>query len=434
MHSHPDIDSYFYKGDPTQEEEFMLEGDTLTIKIEESLGLVYEKTLRAFDYFIPSMSKYDFIFRTNLSSFVRMDAYIKHCETLPRQKLCSAIIGKHDDILFPAGAGFTITPDLVKRLVEERPTLTEQDDVTIGKALASWGIPIEMAHRADILASDIYMILRNNIPDKIFHFRIKQIGRHEHQIVDENELKIMDALIRTYYDTERTIQVVMRMCPDSRNVLSGDGTRPEWFSKEKCFKSMFDNKDDRTNITVLFDGDSTHHWIRNYPVEVQDFKGGDGDSSFLFQLDFMKRQMFSIEDIVYCLEDDYLHKPNWPAILREGFGSITPSSLKFDYLTLYDHNDKYTYGNEMYKTLTSRIGVTEHAHWRTIPSTTNTWSSLYKTFLHDYDVFVLFKNLDNNKFLYLGSNRGRVIGSCIPGYSTHCHTEHLSPCVDWSKQ
>ncbi|CAE7860296.1 flbA [Symbiodinium microadriaticum] len=41
------------------------------------------------------------------------------------------------------------------------------------------------------------------------------------------------------------------------------------------------------------------------------------------------------EDIAYFVEDDYLHLPNAPQILREGIHVA-------DYITLYDHPDKYT--------------------------------------------------------------------------------------------
>ena len=221
---------------------------------------------------------------------------------------------------------------------------------------------------------------------------------------------------------DRPIEVILRMC--SKSALSGDSTRPEGFSKELVFLNLMNTKDINTNITVLYDGNLENHWINNYNVKVLQFDGGNGDKSFMYQVNYIKDQNYTDDTIVYILEDDYLHKKGWPQILREGFGAIQPSTLKFDYITLYDHRDKYFY--DMYTYLVSKIGISESVHWRTIPSTTNTFAMLYSTFMNDYKIHDAFKNNDNDKFLYLGK-AGRFIGSCMPAYSTHCHIRYISP-------
>ena len=218
------------------------------------------------------------------------------------------------------------------------------------------------------------------------------------------------------------IEVIMRMC--AKPALSGDSTRPAGFSKEEAFLNLLTTRDANTNITVLFDGSSTGHWVRNYDVKVVEFIGGNGDLSFQFQLNYIRSQNFHRDTIVYIMEDDYIHKDSWPSILREGFESIQPSNLKFKYLTLYDHRDKYT--SESYNNLHSRIGVSESIHWRTVPSTTNTFAVLYSTLIEDLDIHYTFLNRDHDKFLELG-RRGRVLASCMPGYSTHCHKDYSSP-------
>lgn len=224
------------------------------------------------------------------------------------------------------------------------------------------------------------------------------------------------------------IEVILRMCPDRSTSLSGDKSRPQNFSKELVFKNLYETKDDATNITVLFDGDHTGHWIKKYPVRVIQSIGGNGDESFKSQIMYIKFANFSDNTIVYILEDDYLHRDGWPQILREGFGNLQPSFLKFDYITLYDHRDKYTY--PMYNALVSKIGISDTIHWRTVPSTTNTFAMKYKTFIEDFDIHYSFLNSDHEKFLELGRNK-RLLGSCMPGYSTHCHKDYMSPCIDW---
>jgi hypothetical protein len=218
------------------------------------------------------------------------------------------------------------------------------------------------------------------------------------------------------------IEVVLRMC--AKPALSGDASRPPGFSKEEVFLNLLTTRDANTNITVLFDGDSTGHWVENYDVKIVKFVGGTGDSSFMFQLNYIRSQNFDKDTIVYILEDDYVHKDGWSDILREGFGTIQPNNLAFHYVTLYDHRDKYT--SDWYTNLTSRVGVSESIHWRTVPSTTNTFAVRYSTLVEDWDVHYHFLNRDHHKFLELGA-RGRVLGSCMPGYSTHCHKDYISP-------
>ena len=229
----------------------------------------------------------------------------------------------------------------------------------------------------------------------------------------------------------RPIQVVLRMCSDSAGPTSG-GSRPSWFSKESTFRSVFLTADEATTFTVLFDGVlPSDHWLRTYPVKVVEFQGGTDATSIVFQYDHILRQTWSDETIVYSLEDDYVHRPGWTTILREGLGPIVHPSLSFDYITLYDHSDKYLWA-DLYRDLTSKIGVTRSVHWRTVPSTTNTWAALAWTFRTDIEVFRAFRNQDNEKFKTLG-RLGRTLGSCIPGWSTHVHSEWLAPCVDWSE-
>jgi len=231
-----------------------------------------------------------------------------------------------------------------------------------------------------------------------------------------------------YMTPTTKIEVVLRMC-SRHEALSGDGTRPSGFSKETVFQNLLKTRDENTNITVLFDGDSTAHWIHNYEVKVVKFEGGGGHESFLFQINYIKSQNFRDDTIIYILEDDYLHKDGWCRVLREGLGYIKPSSLKFDYITLYDHGDKYFY--EMYYELASRIGISETVHWRTVPSTTNTFAMMYSTFIKDFEIHKEFLNYDHRKFLALGEH-GSIIGSCIPGYSTHCHKSYMSPFFNYT--
>jgi hypothetical protein len=197
MHSNPSVDCYFYKGDPTLESEAELKGDTLFLRIEDTFETVHEKTLRAFAFFRPRLWMYTCVFRTNLSSVVILDRYVEYCKTIPRERFCSAVVG-WDGVRHPSGCGYTITPDLICRLVNERPPLRVQDDVSLGDALASWGIPITPAPRVDLLNPECIDAWRGRVPPDFFHFRVKQ-DRGE----TLPELDVIQSLISEYYGTPR---------------------------------------------------------------------------------------------------------------------------------------------------------------------------------------------------------------------------------------
>lgn len=137
---------------------------------------------------------------------------------------------------------------------------------------------------------------------------------------------------------------------------------------------------------------------------------------------------FKQDDIIYFLEDDYLHQPDALLVLEEGI-KINNSG----YVTLYDHPDKYT---EMYSNYNTQYLSSNNYNWRTTPSTTNTFACLYKTIMEDIETHLLYTNngitIDHEKFLKLDT-MGRSLISSIPGYSTHVENGMLSPNVDWQK-
>lgn len=228
------------------------------------------------------------------------------------------------------------------------------------------------------------------------------------------------------------IKVFVRHCNFSSNSVGKN--RPEWFSREKCWNNLLETSDENTEVTAIFDGEpKTEHFLhndtRNYKLVCK--HGGTDGHSFLNLLEYVHEQNIEDDTILYCVEDDFYHKPGWVNILREGFEYIGA-----DYITLYDHNDKYFL--PMYNDLQSKIIATPSIHWRTTPSTTNTYAVLYQTFKKHYNIHKEYCDLqkgftrDHDKFIRLW-NEGSNLISCLPGYSTHCETEYLSPCIDWSK-
>ncbi len=146
-------------------------------------------------------------------------------------------------------------------------------------------------------------------------------------------------------------------------------------------------------------------------------------------------------DILYFLEDDYLHLSGAMGVLQEGIG-------KADYVSLYDHPDKYQEdlnpyveaGGEWSKVLSG-----SRCHWKTSNSTTMTFGVMHATLLEDLPVWQQFCEGgfpdDFGAFQHLqgiGSwenvlfGKRRRLVTPLPSFSTHIETEFLAPGKDWT--
>ena len=228
------------------------------------------------------------------------------------------------------------------------------------------------------------------------------------------------------------IRVFQRHCNFSSN--SHNKPRPDWFDREKIFDSFVSTLDERVDYTAFHDsgnGEIEDHFLNTKNVNKISKKGGNDAQSFLNLLNHVIEQNYSDDDIIYFLEDDYLHKPGWIDILSEGFKYIGA-----DYYTLYDHPDKYQL--PMYENLQSKIIATPSTHWRTTPSTTNTYACRFKTLKKHFDIHVNSCDLvekwtkDHDKFINLWSIGSNLVSS-IPGYSTHVEGNMLSPTIKWQE-
>ncbi len=228
------------------------------------------------------------------------------------------------------------------------------------------------------------------------------------------------------------LRIFQRHCNFSSN--SHNKPRPEWFDREKIFDSFISTLDERVEYTAFHDcgnGSIEDHFLSKKDCKSVSIKGGNDAQSFLNLLNYVIKNPYDDNDIIYFVEDDYLHKKGWIDILEEGVNMIGA-----DYFTLYDHPDKYY--SPMYENLTSKIIVTKNVHWRTIPSTTNTYACKFSTLKKHFNTHVKYCDLvekwtkDHDKFTQLWSEGSNLV-SCIPGYSSHVESKMLSPTINWPK-
>jgi hypothetical protein len=239
---------------------------------------------------------------------------------------------------------------------------------------------------------------------------------------------------------QRTIHIIYRHIPirAEKNSRDPNKSRPEWFSYQVCFHNLMqtirsDPRGHQVKVLVLFDGTmdeflqdfiATYYANADLKLGVQFVQGGSNGATFLIALDMLRKSDIPDSDIIYFLENDYLHQHGWVSKALELFDS----QHKVDIVSLYDHRDKYDFA--MYDDLRSKLYYTATHHWRTVPSTCGTFLLEKAEMLRDYDIWTA-NLIDYMLFPTLQNDRGRLLLTPVPGLATHCMAGYLSPVVDW---
>ena len=220
--------------------------------------------------------------------------------------------------------------------------------------------------------------------------------------------------------------------------VSGKGLkyRPHWFDYEDCFKNLLSTIKDHNNIklNVIMDGKIKDNWISKYQQHYTTYEveGGDMVKAGHAMFNLLKNIKDTIDDkdLIYILENDYLHIEGWVEKIIDLFSSYKGLS----YVSLYDHLDKYNVveGGPDHSDLVSKIIVTDSHHWRTTPSACGSYVVPKTIFFEDVDDQIREVG-DHNKWVYLQEHKSRFLLSPIPGLSTHCMDGLLSPTIEWNK-
>jgi hypothetical protein len=211
--------------------------------------------------------------------------------------------------------------------------------------------------------------------------------------------------------------------------------KPDYINNELCLKNAIEVFQD-ANWFIIADNISltTNDIIQKYKSRdhIKYVEVGHGAGTFNLALDYALT--LGDDEIVYFLENDYLHKPNSDKILIEGI------ELGASFITLYDHPDKYISPNNGGNPYceggaeNTRVFLSKSSHWKMTNSTTMTFASKVSILRRNEDI--LRGNTsgkypeDFKMFLELNQQEETLI-SPIPGYSTHGESKWLSPLIDW---
>ena len=213
--------------------------------------------------------------------------------------------------------------------------------------------------------------------------------------------------------------------------------KPSYIDNEKCLAnavSVF--KDADWSIIADNISEETNNMIQKYKSRDHIYYVSVGHGAGTFNLALDEALTYDDDEIIYFIENDYLHKPESQKILEEGF------NLGASFVALYDHPDKYlnprSGGNPYCEggAEDTRVYLTNSCHWKMTNSTTMTLAAKVSTLKRVESILRKWTSEthpnDFQMFIEL-RNQGELLITPIPGYATHGETAWLSPLTDWSK-
>lgn len=164
--------------------------DDLIVSGDEGMRNIGYKTLQAFEYCLNSLD-FDYIFRTNLSSYVHLNGLFKYAQALTPISIYKGVIGNHKGISFASGSGYLISKDLVKYTLEHKDKwehIELLDDVALAQVLSNGGISPTPINRIDIIHNKDLLTFDTSIIQNCFHFRCKNDFDRTHDVRVMNQL------------------------------------------------------------------------------------------------------------------------------------------------------------------------------------------------------------------------------------------------------
>ncbi len=211
--------------------------------------------------------------------------------------------------------------------------------------------------------------------------------------------------------------------------------KPDYINNENCLANATKEFDDSI-WSVIADNvsEDTNNMIQKYVTRncILYTEKGNGAATFNLALD--EALTYDDDEIVYFIENDYLHKPGSQKIIQEAF------ELGASFVSLYDHPDKYmvpSKGGNPYcegGAEDTRVYLTDSCHWKITNSTTMTFAAKVSTLKRTEETLRKWTSEshpnDFQMFLDLRAQKELLI-TPIPGLATHGETAWLSPFCKW---
>lgn len=168
------IPCIFYQGAASNDR---LELDELKLAVDDSLDSTGIKLFRAFNYIEKSGIEYDYIYRTNLSSYIFIENFINWANKITNEDLYAGVVVKanlnhrwpyrfmcklaellqpENSISFASGSGFLISRKNIQRVLSDtKLDFRLADDSMVGECLHRHGVKITPVSRIDFNGASI---------------------------------------------------------------------------------------------------------------------------------------------------------------------------------------------------------------------------------------------------------------------------------------
>ena len=183
MHSDPEhIEVYFVKADPNLSSKVQVVGDTIWCQTTSEMDGIIMKTLYALEYMLPTLrNRFDYVMRTNLSTFCIFPRFLDYLKTLPK---IGCFSGTAIDDILVSGTGLIFSSDIAEFLVANQNNVINHmpscpfDDVRISYFLYSRCIR-SIPHKFMLFVTNFneWENIKVSIPSNIFQVRVKTENR-----------------------------------------------------------------------------------------------------------------------------------------------------------------------------------------------------------------------------------------------------------------
>lgn len=173
------VEAYFIRADPNLPTLFSVEENVIWSKTDEgwppaSAGII-NKTILSMEAMLPRLHEFDYVLRTNLSSFYVFPKLLQVLQGMPRQKF---YFGSNTGAgsVWGSGCGFILSTDLVRLMVQHKDEFIgnkNHDDVLVGQFLHKKGIKLIQHKRHDLLNMNDWNAIKDKLPSDIFQYRVK---------------------------------------------------------------------------------------------------------------------------------------------------------------------------------------------------------------------------------------------------------------------
>jgi len=168
------VKTMYYFGDA---EKNFIDNENIHTDIKEKYFNIGYKTLTAFD--LVKNLEFDYIFRTNSSSYVDKELLVEFLKNKPKEKFYSGLTVnyRNNGLPFASGSGYFLSKDLFDHVLKNKNQWNHQviDDVSMGIMMIQNYIKIYEGKRFDLTPE--YPENFNNIDLNHYHYRFKTDNR-----------------------------------------------------------------------------------------------------------------------------------------------------------------------------------------------------------------------------------------------------------------